>query len=1097
MTPLLSDVVTVGGSATGEFADKNVGNAKAITITGTGVTISGTDAGNYNLIQQTGLSADITKADLIVSPNIGQSKTYGTVDPIFSYSITGFVGGEVVAAGISGNISRALGENVGAYQYSISGLSSTNYKFNLTSNPSSFEIIKADLVLSPAAGQSKNYGQVDPTLTYSVGGFINNSLVHDTSSNVTISGTMNRAPGETIGTYAYGIDGMSASNYNIRLVSSPASFTVLPAPIGIVISGSYSGTQTITPSSFSVTGLAFGQTISSISSAVVNDPNVASNGSNYVTSVIGVSGSALMSNYYITASYNGTPGTNTTNIATITPARLTISAANDAKFVTQSDVLASANNCGAGPCSGGYMGLTFNGFVNGQTKNALTVSEAGPSIQRTNAEVNSAGVYTGVLKPSGYSSTNYDINYVNGDYVIAPANSLLVRVNPASTTFGTAPTYSATAAYLASDGHTIVDLTPSISGSKVSISDGVGGAANFDLSMVGASLSTSRNTNVGGYNLTASNSLISGSNFNSLIVVGSATVKPFALNPDQLGITTLSKVYDGNINIGGLVINTDPALSRVLGTGATKDQVTISGSGIFTDNPNVGTGKNVTVALSLSGADGNNYVLSSNSYSAPIGTITQLASVNYIGAPGGNWSTQTNWAGGAIPNLNNVATAIIPVGYSVVYDASVIGSIGSIIQNNGTVSFNETAPFNLGNTLAGSGVFAQSGSGALTVSGDNSQVSPGTFTGQFSIAPGSTLLFANANALGAGSVVSNNGNFGLSSGTTLANLIIRGPVNLISNIATVGSQVYGGPVTLAYGYQTDDGAMSITSQDSDITFEGSLNSDNADRSLVLNALAGKVSLMGNTGYLSPSRFSKGADIYNFTINAKDILLEGDIYTLSAQVFNGAVVISDNGSNGLIRTFTSQDPSITFLGTIDDSTALTHTLNLKAVSFDANQIPQITFRGAIGSIVPLGGLIVTTEMRLDADPSPSVHGTPNGEITIGGNVTTIGDQTYTGGGVRFDPAPGAGSILLTSKTGTIGFIGPNGPGGDLDGHIGHNDTPGKQTPVAVIPSNLPPLFPSEEQFLIAEKYADGEVLVGEPYISVPCSTDTPIDSDECR
>ena len=1083
-------VSLVTSGASGLFATANAGTQ---AVTANGYSLSGAN-NNYSVTQPTIANATIAKAVLSVTPITGQFKEYGASDPNFTYLLTGYVGGDTSATGISGNLLRISGENVGSYQYSVSGLSSANYNFNLVINPSVFSINKADLTLNPTIGQSKNYGQPDSIFTYGVSGYVNNSLVYDTSSNVTISGAMTRAPGETIGTYAFNADSMTASNYNIRLVTSPASFTVLPAPIGIAISGSYSGTQTITPSNFSVTGLAFGQTISSISSAVVSDPNVASNSSNYVTSLIGVAGSALMSNYYITARYNGTPGTNTTNIATITPARLTIAAANDAKFVTQDDALASANNCGAGPCAGGYMGLTFNGFVNGQTKGVLSGS---PSILRTNSDVNGAGVYTGVLKPSGYSSTNYDINYVNGDYVIAPANSLLVRVNPTSTTFGTAPTYTATAAYLTSDERTIVNLTPSISGSTVSISDGAGGSANFDLSMVGASLSTSRNTNVGGYNLTASNSSISGSNFNSLMVVGSATVKPFTLNPDQLGITTLSKVYDGNTNIGGLAINTDPTLSRVLGTGATKDQVTILGSGIFTDNPNVGTGKNVTVALSLSGVDGNNYVLSSNSYSAPIGTITQLDSVNYIGAPGGKWSTQTNWAGGAIPNLNNVGTAIIPVGYSVIYDASVIGSIGSIIQNNGTVSFNETAPFNLRNTLAGSGVFAQSGSGALTVFGDNSQVSPGVFTGQFSIAPGSTLLFANANALGAGSVVSNNGNFGLTAGTTLANLIISGPVNLISNIATTGSQVYGGPVTLAYGNQTADGAMRITSQDSDVTFESSLNSDNADRSLVLNALAGKVSLMGTTGYLSPSRFSKGADIYNLTINAKDILLEGDIYTLSAQVFNGAVVISDNGSNGIIRTFISQDPSITFLGTIDDSTAVTHTLNLKAVSFDANQIPQITFRGAIGSIVPLGGLIVTTEMRLDADPSPTVHGTPNGEITIGGNVTTIGDQTYTGGGVRFDPAPGAGPIILTSKTGTIGFIGPNGPGGDLDGHISPSGSFGGGTTVNGIPSYIPPLMPNEEQFLIAGKYADGEVLVSEPYKPVPCSASTPIDSDECR
>jgi len=54
------DVVTLGGTAVGTFADKNVGINKVVTVTGK--TLTGTDAGNYNLVQQTGLSANITNA---------------------------------------------------------------------------------------------------------------------------------------------------------------------------------------------------------------------------------------------------------------------------------------------------------------------------------------------------------------------------------------------------------------------------------------------------------------------------------------------------------------------------------------------------------------------------------------------------------------------------------------------------------------------------------------------------------------------------------------------------------------------------------------------------------------------------------------------------------------------------------------------------------------------------------------------------------------------------------------------------------------------------------------------------------------------------
>ena len=1014
-------------------------------------------------------NAGYTRTDLVGSDAIGSVTQTASIlgNPVTGVAQAGSFTSTPSAAVLS------IG-NANNYSFSYVGANNTVAKANLTITA------VESLTGNPYKGSAYT------------GTYTTTALGTDASA-ITVTG---QASGVDAGTYTSSLvaSGAVLANYNTPVVTN-ANFVISPAPIGIELVGTYSGTRNVTPSSFVVTGLIDGENINSILSANLAYAGVSANGTNYVTSITGVSGTAMMKNYYITTNYNPTPNTSTTNAAKVNPAILIITAANDAKFITQSDEFAYANNCGVGvACTGNYMGVTYNGFVNGENQSVLTGT---PSVIRTNAGVNAAGSYPGVLQASGLSASNYNTRYVNGDYIIVPANALLVRVTPSSRTYGSDPVYAASAQYLASDNSTIVDLVPSISGSAINVVDGVGGTANFNLALVGAVNSTSGNTNVGGYNLTAINSLVTGNNFKSLMVVGSNTVIPYSLHPNQLGISGVSKIYDGNINIGGLVVNVDPTLSSVLGTGATKDLVNIIGSGTF-DNPNVGTSKTIDISLALSGTDGGNYVLSANTYSANIGTITQLASVSYVGTAGGKWSIQSNWAGGAIPILNNVANVYIPSGSSVVYDVATVNAAGAMtsnIINNGTLTINESVATTIANTLSGAGTYAQTGSGVLTISGNNSQSSPGAFSGVISIASGKTLLLDNADALGNGSILSNGGRVGLTSGTVLKSLSINGPVNLLTDIITTGDQTYGGAVSLSSG--SANTPMSMTSENGNMSFLSALNSDNANRSLTLNALLGKVTLAGTTGYLSPSRFNKSADIYNLTINAKDILLEGDIYTLSAQVFNGAVVISDNGSNGIIRTFISQDPSITFLGTIDDSTAVTHTLNLKAVSFDANQIPQITFRGAIGSIVPLGGLIVTTEMRLDADPSPTVHGTPNGEITIGGNVTTIGDQTYTGGGVRFDPAPGAGPIILTSKTGTIGFIGPNGPGGDLDGHISPSGSFGGGTTVNGIPSYIPPLMPNEEQFLIAGKYADGEVLVSEPYKPVPCSASTPIDSDECR
>jgi hypothetical protein len=62
VTAFAGDVVTLGGKAVGTFASKDVG-LRAVTVTGK--TLSGLDSANYNLVQQTGLSATITPAGLL------------------------------------------------------------------------------------------------------------------------------------------------------------------------------------------------------------------------------------------------------------------------------------------------------------------------------------------------------------------------------------------------------------------------------------------------------------------------------------------------------------------------------------------------------------------------------------------------------------------------------------------------------------------------------------------------------------------------------------------------------------------------------------------------------------------------------------------------------------------------------------------------------------------------------------------------------------------------------------------------------------------------------------------------------------------------
>ncbi|MGS0758316.1 YDG domain-containing protein, partial [Roseateles sp. GG27B] len=66
--------MTLGGNGLASFADKNVGVGKAVTVTG--YTLGGADAGNYLMAQPTGLTANITQANLAVTGLSAANKVY-------------------------------------------------------------------------------------------------------------------------------------------------------------------------------------------------------------------------------------------------------------------------------------------------------------------------------------------------------------------------------------------------------------------------------------------------------------------------------------------------------------------------------------------------------------------------------------------------------------------------------------------------------------------------------------------------------------------------------------------------------------------------------------------------------------------------------------------------------------------------------------------------------------------------------------------------------------------------------------------------------------------------------------------------------------
>jgi hypothetical protein len=130
---LNGDSVTLGGSYTASFGDKNVGTGK--TVTATGFNITGTDAGNYSITQPTGLMANITPKALTITGLSGVNRVYDA-------TTTASLSGTATLSGLEGSDSVTLGgivlanfenANVGTNKgITVSGYTVDNSNYSIT-----------------------------------------------------------------------------------------------------------------------------------------------------------------------------------------------------------------------------------------------------------------------------------------------------------------------------------------------------------------------------------------------------------------------------------------------------------------------------------------------------------------------------------------------------------------------------------------------------------------------------------------------------------------------------------------------------------------------------------------------------------------------------------------------------------------------------------------------------------------------------------------------------------------------------------------------------------------------------------------------------
>jgi hypothetical protein len=196
--------------------------------------ITGLDAGEQFIIPGTLLNSNleikhvagvvtINPAPVVITPTPGQNKIYGAAEPVFTY--TNNAG--LTASDFTGAISRESGNNVGTYYYTLGTLSAgSNYTLSI-GGTNTFAITTRSVTVTPNAGQSKVYGNADPTFTYTA----SEALQPGDSYN----GALGRVAGNNTGTYAYTLGTLNAgNNYALSLVGTnkfsitARSITIIP-----------------------------------------------------------------------------------------------------------------------------------------------------------------------------------------------------------------------------------------------------------------------------------------------------------------------------------------------------------------------------------------------------------------------------------------------------------------------------------------------------------------------------------------------------------------------------------------------------------------------------------------------------------------------------------------------------------------------------------------------------------------------------------------------------------------------------------------------------------------------------------------------------
>ncbi len=546
------------------------------------ITASGAVDTDYTISYVDG-SLTVTAAPLTITAN-NQTKVYGAILPTLTASYTGFVNGDTSASlttppTITTTATAASHVSGNPYSITASGAVDTDYSISYVAG--NLTVIAAPLTIT-ADNQTKVYGATLPTLTASYSGFANG----DTSANLTVLPTVATTASQysdVAGSpYAINASGASDTDYTISYV--PASLTVTPAPLTVVINNQSKVYGQANPTlTGTITGILNGDAVSAnytTSAALYSD--VVAGG--YAITLTGLTGSKA-GDYSVSTV---TPGT-----LSVTPAPLTVAVNNLSKVYGQANPTLTGTVTGilngdavsanyattatlaSDVVTGGYP-ITFTGLsgpkagdysvttatpgtlsvtpapltvtadnqtkVYGQANPAFTVTYngfvlgQGPSVLSGTLGINSPATVAShvgsyAITPGGLTATDYAIDEIAGNLAVTPAPLTIAAVSVTNSYGQPIPALTATYSGFV-NGDTAASLT-----TPVSLATTATSASHVGLYPITASGATSAD-----YSIQFTDAAIT-------ISPAVLTITPVnVINAYGLVVPTLTATYSGFLN---------------------------------------------------------------------------------------------------------------------------------------------------------------------------------------------------------------------------------------------------------------------------------------------------------------------------------------------------------------------------------------------------------------------------------------------------------------------------------------------------------------------------------------------------------------------